>query len=100
MLTTRQYFARPTNHLVHDPNNSLRIGDVVEISPGWRVSPSVRHVVNKIISPFGTPIEERPPIPTPEERIAARETKKKAKEERRMKGKIVLREGKAEIQEE
>jgi hypothetical protein len=32
----------------------------------------VRYVVSSIIAPFGTPIEERPPIPTAEERAKER----------------------------
>lgn len=77
MLTT------PKTHLVHDPNDSLRTGDVVSIVPGWPTSQHKRHVVKKIIAPFGTPIEERPPIPSAEERIAKRDEKKAAKDARR-----------------
>jgi small subunit ribosomal protein S17 len=69
---------------VHDPNSSLRTGDVVSIVPGWPTSKHKRHVVKKIIAPYGTPAEERPPIPTLEERIAEREAKQAAKGERRM----------------
>jgi hypothetical protein len=36
----------------------------------------VHHVVASIITPFGTPIESRPPIPTPEERLAAYKAKR------------------------
>lgn len=35
-----------------------------------RVSTIVHHVVASIVTPFGTPISERPPIPTPDERLA------------------------------
>lgn len=63
-----QHFER---HLVHDPNDSLRTGDIVSISSGWRTSKTKRHVVNRIIAPWGPPIEERPPVPTPAEREAA-----------------------------
>jgi len=55
---------------VHDPNNSLRTGDVVAITPGWRTSKSKRHVVKHIIAPAQVPIEERNPVPTEEERWA------------------------------
>lgn len=68
---------------MHDPNNSLRTGDVVAIVAGWRVSKTVRHVVQHIIKPAGVPIEERPMIPTPEERVAKRDAAKAAKDERR-----------------
>lgn len=63
-----QHFER---YLVHDPNDSLRTGDIVSISSGWRTSKSKRHVVNRIIAPWGPPIDQRPPVPTPEEREAA-----------------------------
>jgi small subunit ribosomal protein S17 len=61
----------------------LRTGDVVSIVPGWPTSKHKRHVVKKIIAPYGTPTEERPPIPTLEERIAEREAQQAAKRERR-----------------
>ncbi|APA13426.1 hypothetical protein SS1G_07970 [Sclerotinia sclerotiorum 1980 UF-70] len=73
-----------TQHLlVHDPNSSLNTGDVISISPGWRTSKGVHHVVSSIIAPFGKPISERPPIPTAEERIAERERKLTAKDIRK-----------------
>lgn len=79
-----QFFDDPKTHLVHDPNNSLRLGDVVAITPGWRVSKSKRHVVKHIIAPgSGVPIEVRPPIPTEEERYAELEADRLAKLERR-----------------
>lgn len=78
-----QWFADPKHHLVHDPNSSLRTGDVVAISPGWPTSQHKRHVVKKIIAPFGVPIDQRPPVPTLEELIAEREAKKATKDERR-----------------
>ncbi|PQE24612.1 ribosomal s17 protein [Rutstroemia sp. NJR-2017a BVV2] len=58
--------------LVHDPRSSLRTGDIISINPGERYSKTVRHVVSSIVAPFGTPIEERPPIPTAEERAKER----------------------------
>ncbi|RSL61436.1 hypothetical protein CEP54_006249 [Fusarium duplospermum] len=78
-----KWFADPKHYLVHDPNSSLRTGDVVAIVPGWPTSQHKRHVIKHIIAPYGTPIEERPPVPTLEERIAEREAKKAAKDERR-----------------
>lgn len=53
------------------------------IAPGWRSSRTKRHIVKHIIAPAGTPIEERPPVPTEDERIAAYEAKKKAKDDRK-----------------
>ncbi|EEU45774.1 hypothetical protein NCS52_00475300 [Fusarium sp. LHS14.1] len=78
-----KWFADPKHYLVHDPNSSLRAGDVVAIVPGWPTSQHKRHVIKHIIAPYGTPIEERPPVPSLEERIAEREAKKAAKDERR-----------------
>ncbi|KAI6748431.1 hypothetical protein HG530_015467 [Fusarium avenaceum] len=78
-----KWFADPKHYLVHDPNTSLRTGDVVSIVPGWPTSQHKRHVIKHIIAPYGTPITERPPVPTLEERIADREAKKAAKDERR-----------------
>ncbi|KFH42911.1 37S ribosomal protein-like protein [Hapsidospora chrysogenum ATCC 11550] len=78
-----QWFADPKHYLVHDPNSSLRTGDVVAIRPGWPTSQHKRHVVKQIIAPFGVPIDQRPPVPTLEELIAEREAKKAAKDERR-----------------
>ncbi|PON21884.1 hypothetical protein TGAM01_v209314 [Trichoderma gamsii] len=79
----QKWFADPKHYLVHDPNSSLRTGDVVSIVPGWPTSKHKRHVVKKIIAPYGTPAEERPPIPTLEERIAEREAQQAARKERR-----------------
>ncbi|RYP70014.1 hypothetical protein DL769_005127 [Monosporascus sp. CRB-8-3] len=78
-----RYFREPRYKLVHDPRNSLRQGDVVAISPSWRESQHVRHVVKHIIAPYGPPIDERPPVPTFEERLAERAAKRAAKDERR-----------------
>ncbi|RYP32682.1 hypothetical protein DL767_005084 [Monosporascus sp. MG133] len=79
----QKYFKEPHYKLVHDPRNSLRQGDVVAISPSWRESQHVRHVVKHIIAPYGPPIHERPPVPTLEERLAERAAKRAAKDERR-----------------
>ncbi|UNI17327.1 hypothetical protein JDV02_003681 [Purpureocillium takamizusanense] len=78
-----KWFADPKNYLVHDPNSSLRTGDVVSIAPGWPTSKNKRHVVKHIIAPFGSSIDQRPPVPTLEERIADREARKADKDERR-----------------
>lgn len=63
-------FSSAEQHLVHDPNNSLITGDVVELHR-LHVSRRVRHVVASVVAPFGTPLEARPPIPTPDDRLAA-----------------------------
>jgi len=39
--------------------------------------------VKSIVAPFGEPIENRPPVPTEEERIAERQAKLDGKRERR-----------------
>jgi hypothetical protein len=65
--------------MVHDPASSLRTGDIISISSGWRVSKNVHHVVRSILAPFGEPIEARPPVPTEEERMAERVAKQAAK---------------------
>ncbi|ESZ94092.1 hypothetical protein SBOR_5512 [Sclerotinia borealis F-4128] len=79
MAKTVKKYSGTSHVLVHDPNSSLNTGDVISISPGWRTSKSIHHVVSSIIAPFGTPISERPPIPTAEERIAERERRLMAK---------------------
>src|SRR5205814_10455711 len=79
-----QNFTRPVHHLASDPNSSLREGDIVTISPGWRTSKHVRHVVTSIIAPFGPSISERPRVLTEAERLQIREAKREKKLERRM----------------
>lgn len=64
----RKFYPKITTYLVADPQNSLREGDVVQFSSGHRQSPAVRHVVEKIVAPFGTPVEARPPVLSIEER--------------------------------
>ncbi|ATY64770.1 ribosomal protein S17 [Cordyceps militaris CM01] len=78
-----KFYADPKHYLVHDPNSSLRTGDVVAIAPGWPTSRHKRHVVKQIIAPFGEPIESRPVVPSLNEIIAERETKKNAKDDRK-----------------
>jgi len=56
----------------------------VAIRPGWRSSKWKRHVVTRIIAPgSGVPIEDRPPVPTEDERCAVRDAKYAAKQARR-----------------
>ncbi|KAK4124202.1 nucleic acid-binding protein [Parathielavia appendiculata] len=86
----KKFFDDPKTHLVHDPNNSLRLGDVVAITPGWRTSKSKRHVVKHIIAPgSGVPIEGRAPVPTEEERLAQKEAQRMEKIERRTAKKMI-----------
>lgn len=52
--------------------------------PGFITSKSKRHVVKHIIAPAGTPIEERPPIPSLDELWDAKDAAKEAKKERKV----------------
>jgi ribosomal protein S17 len=79
----RKYYPQETHYLVSDPRNSLREGDVIEFSSGAPKSRHVRHVVERIITPFGEGIEARPAVMSKEEREAERETKWAAKYLRR-----------------
>ncbi|KAI5304711.1 hypothetical protein KEM56_006077 [Ascosphaera pollenicola] len=86
-------FPDKTVYMVADPNNSLRVGDVIEFSNGWRKSRNIRHVVERIIAPFGSRVEERPPILGREQREAKLQEKREEKLERKEKnGKKVSRE--------
>lgn len=76
-------YPKITTYLVSDPRNSLREGDVIEFSSGYPKSRNVRHVVERIIAPFGSAIEDRPAVMTREERDAERAAKRAAKWERR-----------------
>ena len=67
-----QHFPSQTTHLVSDPTSSLVTGDVVRIASGWRTSKHIRHVVTSIVAPFGSPVEDRPPILTEEQRMELR----------------------------
>ncbi|KAL4867760.1 hypothetical protein BDV12DRAFT_170792 [Aspergillus spectabilis] len=79
----RKKFPTVTTYMVSDPQNSLREGDVIEFSSGFRKSRRVRHVVERIIAPFGEAIEDRPAVLTREEREAIRVEKRAAKAARR-----------------
>lgn len=79
----RKTYPKVTHFLVADPRNSLREGDVIEFASGFPKSRTVHHVVERIVAPFGTPIDQRPPVMLREERDAAREEKRAAKWERR-----------------
>ncbi|KAF2244710.1 nucleic acid-binding protein [Trematosphaeria pertusa] len=68
----RKHFPSEQTYLVADPNNSLVEGDVVRIASGWRTSKSIRHVVTSIVAPFGSPVEDRTPVLTEEQRMEIR----------------------------
>ncbi|KAF2772593.1 nucleic acid-binding protein [Teratosphaeria nubilosa] len=78
----KKHFDTHTDYLVHDPNNSLLAGDVVVIDR-LRCSKEVYHIVTKLHAPFGTPAHERPPIPTPDQRLANWKKERFAKIQRR-----------------
>lgn len=89
---------------MHDPRSSLRAGDIVSISTGFRAAKHVKHVVKSIIAPFGEPIESRPPIPTWEELVREKEEKKSRRAEgrrarRKEERKAAREEGKEEVLE-
>ena len=77
-----QHFKDHSDHLVHDPNSSLNIGDVVSLRP-FRAAKHVHHVVQEILVPFGTPIDQRPPVLTRAESQAQYEAKRGEKLQRR-----------------
>ncbi|KAI9824198.1 MAG: hypothetical protein M1819_000910 [Sarea resinae] len=78
-----QYFPTRTHILVSDPAASTREGDIISLHSGPRVSKTVHHTVASIVSPFGTPIAARPPVPSLLDLLAQRARKRDAKEERR-----------------
>jgi ribosomal protein S17 len=79
----RKMYPKVTTYLVSDPRESLREGDVIEFSSGAPKSRLVRHVVERIIAPFGEAIENRPPVMSREERDAERAEKRLRKIARR-----------------
>lgn len=79
----RKYYPKETRFLVSDPRSSLREGDVIEFSSGAPKSRHVHHVVERIITPFAVPIDERPAVMSPQERQAERENRWAAKYVRR-----------------
>ncbi|KAK0610475.1 hypothetical protein B0T17DRAFT_584811 [Bombardia bombarda] len=87
----KKSFNKPKTYLVHDPADSVRTGDVVAITPGERTSKMKRHVVKSIIAPAGVPAEERPAVPTEDQRWADRVARKIAKEERKVLRDVVER---------
>lgn len=79
----RKFYPQETRFLVADPQNSLREGDVIEFSSGAPKSRHVSHVVERIVTPFATPIQDRPAVLSREERQAQREQSWAAKYLRR-----------------
>lgn len=96
----QKHYSAPVSHLVHDPNNSCREGDVVSIRSGWRTAKQVRHVVTGIVAPMGEPVSVRPRVPSERERLEEAERKRAAKDVRQAargrkeaKDRIKVREG-------
>ncbi|KAJ1325602.1 small subunit ribosomal protein S17 [Microdochium nivale] len=79
----KKHFKQPRFALVHDPRNSVRQGDIISIQTSWRESQHVRHVVKHILAPYGEAIDARPAVPSLEELIEEKVTKRAAKNERR-----------------
>ncbi|KAJ6189752.1 hypothetical protein N7519_004660 [Penicillium mononematosum] len=79
----RKFYPQETHYLVSDPRNSLREGDIIEFSSGAPKSRNVHHVVERIITPFGEAIADRPAVLSKEEREAEREKRWAAKYLRR-----------------
>lgn len=79
----RKTYPKVTNFLVADPRDSLREGDVIEFASGFPKSRTVSHVVERIVAPFGSPIDHRPSVMSREERDVAREQKRVAKWQRK-----------------
>ncbi|EFQ97320.1 hypothetical protein MGYG_00360 [Nannizzia gypsea CBS 118893] len=71
-------------YMVSDPRDSLREGDKIEFWSGRRVSEHVRHVVERIIVPFGSAIEDRPPVMTYAERVEEELSARKNRRLRRL----------------
>ncbi|KAJ5934998.1 Nucleic acid-binding OB-fold [Penicillium verhagenii] len=68
-----KFYPKETRYLVSDPRDSLREGDVIEFSSGAPKSRHVHHVVERIITPFAVPIEDRPAVMSREQREQERE---------------------------
>ncbi|KAL4798566.1 hypothetical protein BDV19DRAFT_356500 [Aspergillus venezuelensis] len=84
----RKTYPKTTSYLVSDPQNSLRDGDLIEFSSGYPKGRRVHHVVERIVIPFGTAIEDRPAVLSREERDAIRVEKRAAKWARREQRKV------------
>ncbi|KAL9110088.1 MAG: hypothetical protein Q9227_005281 [Pyrenula ochraceoflavens] len=66
-----KYLRAKAQYLCHDPRNSLRVGDVIEYAE-WEERGTrgnrVEMVVERILSPFGEPIDQREKVPDRAER--------------------------------
>jgi hypothetical protein len=80
VLTHPQHFSEPKYIRVCDPTQSTRAGDVITLRDGYHVAKHVRHVVTSIVTPFGSPVSARPPVPTEEERQSQLKAKRLAKD--------------------
>lgn len=78
--------------MVSDPTQSTRTGDVVRIIDEGQVSRRIHHVISEIVTPWGAPLEQRPALPSPEERSAAQEQNRHRKLDRRAKTTQVAKE--------
>jgi len=76
----QKYLPAPYHLLVRDTNRSCVIGDVIHLRSNWRVSKHVRHVLTQIVTPFGTPLSERPPVQSVDELQQEYETYRYAKD--------------------
>lgn len=81
--------------LVNDPNDSVREGDIITMTPE-RHSKHVLHTVSAILAPFGIPLSERPPLLTQEEREQVYLQKRLRKLERRHQRELEAQELKAQ----
>ncbi|KAG8529320.1 uncharacterized protein KY384_005956 [Bacidia gigantensis] len=79
----KKHFVNYDNHLVSDPTEATRTGDVVRITTEGQVSRHIRHVVTEIVAPWGSEIHERPAVLSGQQRKAVKDEKYRAKLERR-----------------
>ncbi len=85
---------RPRTLLVHDPRGSCIEGDVVNVQGGLRASKTVRHVVTRIVAPFGgVAVAKRPAVLTPDEKRNYKADQTRAKLERRAERRRAVEEG-------
>lgn len=77
-----KYYYKPEHRLVNDPTSALNEGDVIRLAPE-RHSKHVMFTVSEILAPFSTPVSERPPLLTQEQRDAIIDEKRRGKVERR-----------------
>lgn len=69
--------------LVHDGQGSIIEGDVITLRPE-RHSRRVFYAAEQILAPFGSPVDERPPLITKAEQDAIWAAQKEAKEARKL----------------